>query len=284
MDAFGGWLGKSQDSRRRDALAPASKDEQLGAIFRQMRAVVGLNEVALARLIGTDLSVIMDLEAGIGEGLPRWPDLVRIVERYASVAGVDPSPIITRLMQISLPMAPPQHMVAPSASLPIETGPSAIPDLAGRFAPPRPHAVQKLPSRNDATHRPVAIAASPRAVATAVPRTAAMARPVTKHVPSPVAEADDVPGEAQAPRRRWWLSRTSGLAVLLVLLLGFYFAVLELPRAAYTSVAYFPARLQEPVRKVIDLAIQQTSAVRDGLRWIDVGDPRIRKTDRQKSQ
>jgi hypothetical protein len=71
---------------------------------------------------------------------------------------------------------------------------------------------------------------------------------------------------------------------MLALLVAAYFAVQQLPRVAYASIGYFPIRLQGSVRNVIDLAILQTAAVRDGLKWVDIGDPRMRKNDRLKTQ
>jgi hypothetical protein len=87
-----------------------------------------------------------------------------------------------------------------------------------------------------------------------------------------------------APPRRRRLGRVGGPVVLLCLLIGGYFAIQHVPRVAYESVGYFPRRLHEPVRNIIDLAVLHTAAVKDGLRWIDVGDPRLRKGDRLKSR
>lgn len=101
------------------------------------------------------------------------------------------------------------------------------------------------------------------------------------------AGAEDIEEVAEVPPPRKtarWMRIASGPFALVLLLAGLYFAVLQLPRVAYASIGYFPSRLQGAVRNVVDLAILQTSAVRDGLRWIDVGDPRIRKTDRLKGQ
>lgn len=234
----------------------------------------------------------------MGEGLPAWPDLVRIVERYASIAGVDPSPIVMRLMQLSMPTSPPRAMGAPPVPrLPTASFAPPPRDLVDRFQPPRPPVglpKAGLPTTQRSTQeipRRPAVAPAASAAATSVAATARIAAhlqslPSRAPPPPPVAtDVDEVVGEAPPPRRRRrWLSRAGAPAILLALLLGVYFAVLELPRAAYATVGYFPVRLQTSVRNVIDLAIHQTSAVRDGLRWIDVGDPRVRKTDRLKSQ
>lgn len=294
VDAFGGWGDRLQVPRVSTAAMMPARDEQLAAIFRQMRAVVGLNEGALARLLGTDISVIMDLEAGIADGLPAWPDLVRIIERYASIAGVDPSPIVTRLMQISLPPAPPPSLVAPRMTNPapppvFEGGP---PPFVERFAPPRAVAPAgaALVTRLAAT---AGVVTPSRAASGRPPATAASRVPlppasipgrqtdIAPRIDAPrIDDAEIAESAKPARRRRRWLSRAGAPLFLLAFSVGVYFAVMQLPRVAYAAVGLFPARLQEPVRNVIDLAIVQTAAVRDGLKWIDVGDPRLRKSNR----
>ncbi len=297
LDVLGGWSDPLRTSSAAKSGSPMARDEQLGAIFRQMRAVVGLNEIAIARLVGTDLTVIMDLEAGIGEGLPKWPELVRIVERYASLAGVDPSPIMTRLMQISMP-APPR--VAHAAPLAMPTAGLPVPPLSDRFAPPRagapasPATAPVAPGykrRADAVP-PVRVGRAQPPIGTrpAVRAAAEAPMPMPRVLTTPssaAAAAEDLEEVATVPPPRKtarWMRVASGPFALVLILAGLYFAVLQLPRVAYASIGYFPSRLQGPVRNVVDLAILQTAAVRDGLRWIDVGDPRIRKTDRLKGQ
>lgn len=287
MDAFGGWTGQQQTSRQGGrqgrTVASTGHDQQLGAIFRQMRAVVGMNEVGVARLLGTDLSVVMDLEAGIGEGLPAWPELVRIVERYGAIAGVDPSPLITRLMQISVPPATSRPAMMPRPPSVVAIAP--VPALAERFAPPplvpaaRLHPVAP-PSSRDADRR---LRSSPQVQQpTVLAKYAGDRRAQPAAVDAEVVEA--AVGHIVPRARRRWVAKAAGPLAVVVLLVGLYPAVMQLPRVAYASIGYFPARLQGSVRNVIDLAVLQTAAVRDGLRWVDVGDPRVRKTDRLKTR
>jgi len=293
VEALNGWVGSPTLARGRETLpvrgtalgTVLGRDEQLGAVFRQMRAVTGLNEAALARKLGTDVSVIMDLEAGIADGLPAWRELAAIVERLAFVTAVDPSPILTRLMQVSPAASGVEPAIArrpPFAAMPPPMLPGALPV---RVPAPPPAVVSGV-----VTTRPVSAAGgngvhrSRNADRSAtLPVSIAQAPNQSRPVHAPTASSGSVVARGPLPRGRR-ISRLAGAVVLLGLLLGGYLAMQNLPRFAYQSVGYFPRRLHESVRNIIDLAVLHTSAVKDGLRWIDVGDPRLRKGDRLKSR
>ncbi len=285
VEALNGWVEPPPLGRVRETRSPHGRDEQLGAIFRQMRAVVGLNQAALARKLGTDVSVIMDLEAGIADGLPPWRDLAAIVERLAFVAGVDPSPILTRLMQVSSAASPagpvidgraayavippPPRSVAPPVSVPVLPSVTA-PGFAGSAPASAGVAggIQKFRS-------PERVVARTAAVVPAHKHSKAVQVAASSDTVAPVSRS-------RSPGRK--IGRVAGPLVLLGLLIGGYFTIQHLPQFAYQSVGFFPRRLHEPVRNIIDLAVAHTAAVKDGLRWIDVGDPRLRKGDRHKSR
>ena len=52
------------------------------------------------------------------------------------------------------------------------------------------------------------------------------------------------------------------------------------PGVAYATIAPLPGSVYRPVRAGIDYVVALMAPVRDGLIWIDVGDPQIRKSER----
>lgn len=52
------------------------------------------------------------------------------------------------------------------------------------------------------------------------------------------------------------------------------------PKPAYRAVALLPGSIGVPVRAGLDYLIVLTAPQRDGLTWVDVGDPRSRKADK----
>ena len=52
------------------------------------------------------------------------------------------------------------------------------------------------------------------------------------------------------------------------------------PGLVYTAISPLPEIVYQPVRSALDYYVARQSPVRDGLTWIDVGDPQIRKSDR----
>jgi hypothetical protein len=52
------------------------------------------------------------------------------------------------------------------------------------------------------------------------------------------------------------------------------------PGAAYRAMSVLPHALRGPVRAGLDQLMLLTAARYDGLRWVDVGDPRVRKADK----
>jgi len=73
------------------------RDERLGAIFTQMRSVVGSSVEDVAQLIGARPELIRLLESGDLRGLPSWQETQDVVTRYARWVNVDPHPLLERM-------------------------------------------------------------------------------------------------------------------------------------------------------------------------------------------
>ena len=60
---------------------------------------------------------------------------------------------------------------------------------------------------------------------------------------------------------------------------AFYFAQAA-PQPIYRAIAVLPQPVEGGVRAVMDTVVLYSAPRRDGLRWIDVGDPQLRKVDK----
>ena len=53
-----------------------------------------------------------------------------------------------------------------------------------------------------------------------------------------------------------------------------------MPGLIYRAVGVLPGSIESPVRAGLDYVVLLMAPRRDGLRWIEVGDPRLRKADK----
>ena len=95
------------------------------------------------------------------------------------------------------------------------------------------------------------------------------------------AEANDLRKLAR-PRRRRRIGRGIVLFASGFVIAGAFYLMQSATRAMYGAVGIMPVALHAPTRSLVDFVVYQTAPVHDGLRWIDVGDPRLRKADRSK--
>lgn len=244
------------------AALAGTRDPQLAAVFRQMRAVSGLNEAQLARQLGTDISVVMDLESGAVDSLPSWPETVRIVSRYSNIAHIDTRPLLARLMQLQrreTPITAPPRALVPF-SVPAPGSIAQVPVTATYTAQ---HAAARVPTRRDGP--------------------TVRARAAATDVLDEDGEEELSVEEAAAARRLRRRRRTRAIAAAvtpLLMLVAVLIVAQSAPRQLYALTAPLPRVLQTPIKGVVDFAVWQSAPVVDGLRWVDAGDPRLRKADR----
>jgi hypothetical protein len=263
-------------------------DTELGQIFLRMRNLLGISLWDMARLVGAEPTVIADLEAGSLSALPPWPELTRLVEAYAGQTGINPQPIFARLLQSQGP--PP--------------GTGAQPALAPRTITVQPaphsHAMTNqgrslhLAPIPDAAFMPVSEAT--RTVVSAVPTAARRTMPGTRQITQSPAFATTA--EIVVPRRgprnrisrgahstwrgiqRIMRRRVLGLICLVALPALLMLTARLFPTALYGLVSPLPSVLATPLKLGTDHLVAAFSPEHDGLTWIDIGDPRLRKSDR----
>ncbi len=61
---------------------------------------------------------------------------------------------------------------------------------------------------------------------------------------------------------------------------GLFYLTQVAPLVLYHTVAVLPAPLYGPARSALDYVVLATAPTRDGLKWIEIGDPQLRKLDK----
>ena len=268
--------------------SPPSFDAELGQIFIRMRTLLGVNLWDMARAVGGEPTVIANLEAGALDALPPWPELTRLVDQYAHLTGLDPQPILSRLLR--------------AQSAPVELQRTAPPEFDVQTTTPWPMETYANASPRREMHAPRIVTAAPQVIAPKVPVTAeVMSEQSRRRAPGAARGLANSPGLAEVaeavvatarPRRvavarprTWRLPFRIGrrMLVLSVLVLGvisILFAARVFPGALYATIGPLPSLVGSPLRHGVNALVGALAPVREGLTWIDVGDPRLRRSDK----
>ncbi len=266
----------------------ASTDPVLAHIFTTMRGTLGWSRERVAAGLQTSVATIDALEAGRVTGLPPWSETLRIVEAYGRLVGIDAGVILDRLQsQSAMPLQPlPQSgrialqggsaPVGAPAKAPPTASVAAKPALQDALArartavrPARPDTGPPAPARAvrsappPSSHAPPPVPKSPRPAAQREP----LSTPATNDPIAKIAARLNSASAAQEEtvrRSHRWRSRVAASIVAVVLGVG----ALLTARPASTN--------SEPVITLDRIA----ATFREGLRWVDVADPRSRKTDK----
>lgn len=230
---------------------------EIGSLFRQLRQVLGLSLPQVASLLQTRIDTVSALERGDVPALPEWSETARIVSRYTALAQIDAGPALS-LLRRNLEQRG-------------RTGAGTKPRQRQKDVPAR----GKEPSERwnvfkAAFLQPFAEAASS----------------LTRRLAQLVAEMRDIDApDAPRPSRfsRLYLNvprldarKTAGLVAALFVIVG-YFAQ---GSALQASLATLHPPIAKLMRGAQNYLFHRSAPVRDGLRWIEVDDPRSRKADK----
>jgi transcriptional regulator with XRE-family HTH domain len=263
-------------------LARLAGDAKLAAVFKQIRSIVGVSESEMARRLGTDITVILDFESGAVEAFPPWPVTARLIERYAAMADVDPSPILARILSLQAQVLP---IPAPRPRQALAYGDRPTQPFSPNSAQPQGQPYTQRPGSTTADHpepysEPVTAGHAVGFEARSKLRTQATGAPRTLPPDTPDVASEPV---SRAKRRRR-MRRALTLAIPMGLIAAVFVILQATPRPLYAFASMMPGPLAAPTRSLVDLIVLQSAPVKDGLRWIDMGDPRIRKGDRLPSR
>ena len=216
-----------------DGDVSAWRDEQLAAIFRNMRLTLKVSRETVARRLATSAACIDTFEAGAVSALPHGKETERIVRSYCELLRIDPQPILTRIHGHMQALATQARATVPTTRPPQAPAPTT----GGRAAPRTQSVAQVQRARTERT-------------------------------------------KASAPRRRRRARTLFALSAPVALAAALFYLAHAAPRPVYRAVALLPEPVAGAVRSGLDYLVLLTAPRRDGLRWIEVGDPRVRKADK----
>jgi hypothetical protein len=98
--------------------------------------------------------------------------------------------------------------------------------------------------------------------------------------PPALLRSDRSRSEKKPSRRGRRARRMFGVSAPLVAIAGVLYAAHAAPAPIYRAIVQLPAPLDSAARAAMDNFLLLSAPRRDGLRWIDVGDPQLRKVDK----
>lgn len=255
---------------------------EIAAFFCDLRRYLGRSAGDIAHELGVPVRLISALELGRIDLLPPWPETVRLVEGYATIAGIDPRPALTALevafaqrslslqstaapVDVSAPVAKNQQ-AGPQFEEPIadrqQAGPRLRVGVSGKPVPAPALPVDEPPHlhRHDFSSQPVE------------------AEPEEKGIARHLAFSPE--RITTMPR---WAARSARPTAIIVLVFGLTLLLaINTPRSAVVSATTdtLPEPVAAMVRSAHEFLLHRFARQEDGLRWIDVDDPRARRTDK----
>lgn len=228
-----------------DSETPLSRAGIIGGLFVELRRALKLSMPEVARRLETRVDVIEALEAGDVRRLPPWPETVLIISTYTRLGGIDPLPML-EVIRSEMKAAEATLDLAP-ASQPAVTAQAVVSRLkeASRLAS---QAVEVGMATVEASRRKVSLA--------------------------------DLKGWLAALWRGPWTGRQRialGIAAVLPLAI---ILVLGDSRTARGVAAHLPSPLSDAALGINEMLIRGVSPRREGMVWIEVADPQVRKSDK----
>lgn len=250
---------------------PSGALAEVAQLFRGLRTVLKLTLEGAADRLSTDARIIAALEAGSIDALPHWPETQRLVCAYTDLAGCDPAPVLAVLRAeidrrseiLRTALVDVQH----------ETAGSPATVLANLDKPVNIEAQSQEHAsgprwRKGRGGRPVPVGRQLEGSETAARSQksgaglAGLARPIAY-------------GASVVTASRGVRLGLIGSA----LALGLVFALCQ-PGLINVMSSRLPDPLAQKLRSVHDYLLLRIAPEREGLRWIEVDDPRARRTDK----
>lgn len=217
----------------------------IGRFFVELRRVLNTSPFQIAALLQTRAEVLAALEVGDVEALPDLQETARIVLTYAALARIDGEPVLSAIAEELRNMPPPDYPALPPDSV----APPDRPAAPGTFpAGGARRELQRMPRRPIGQFRQTG-----EAVVDAARR----------------APKQAVRGVRQRPDRAFYAA-TLPLGLLWLAMSSSSISAMQPLRHAAVAVADFVSVNFAPVR--------------EGLHWIEVNDPRKRRSDKLAEQ
>jgi hypothetical protein len=124
-----------------------------------------------------------------------------------------------------------------------------------------------------------ALASQVRSAKVAPPSQYTTGRPAARSQPGPRSARS----ETRSPRRRRRARALFALSAPLALAVVVVYLAQMAPQPVYRVIGLMPDAMGQVVRSGLDYLVQLSAPRREGLRWIEVSDPRVRKADKLQS-
>jgi hypothetical protein len=248
-------------------------------LFVDARRVLGLTEFELARRLGTEGRVVLALEQARFEYLPPWPETVRIVSAYLHGLGMDPRPVLHALAQ-DIERQRAAFLASSSAAMPAHPATAyQTPQSSHAMPATQVHDYDDEDDDEDAPGhgRLAAVRAKIGSWGTAVSSGVRSAvSPVSRLSAARFRDASVRQGaDPRALGRR--KARRAAFGIGAPLLVALAVANADIVRSATSML---PKPVSRALVSAADQVRTQFAPVRDGLRWIEVDDPRSRRGDK----
>ena len=214
----------------------------IGPLFRDLRRCLRLSIPEVARKLQTRIDTIEALERGDVRRLPAWPETVRIVSTYTGLAQIDPRSVLDVI----------------SAELSAKKNANGNAKAA---AGKRMWAASKIRAEANKFVQSV---------------TAFMSKPVEKL--RPVTFWFTIPEAARRPLQTARASSASTrLALVCAVLAALLTSLFQSPMLQASATGGAVGRM---IGELHEYVLMQTSPKKDGMVWIEVTDPRARRSDK----
>ncbi|KAB2911330.1 MAG: helix-turn-helix domain-containing protein [Hyphomicrobiaceae bacterium] len=98
--------------------------------------------------------------------------------------------------------------------------------------------------------------------------------------PQPAMRTERTVSQRARPRRRRSVRALFAISAPILFVAGVVYLAQTAPRLVYPPLALLPDQVEVPVRAGLEYLVLLTAPRRDGLRWIEVSDPQLRKADK----
>ena len=86
--------------------------------------------------------------------------------------------------------------------------------------------------------------------------------------------------KARSPRRHLWAGTLFALSMPVALVAALVYLAHAAPQPMYRTIALLPGPFRTTARNGLDYLVLIAAPHREGLRWIEVNDPQLRKADK----
>lgn len=242
------------------ALPVAPFDASVARFFAEIRRHLSSPRHVVAAHLGTTETVLTALEAGHIADLPRQDELERIVTAYTALIGLDARPILSHIAMVRASVA-----AGPASSAPPPVVSNAAPASTTNVIPLAADLAAAEARLQAATHDPDDDWI--REMSASVARV------------EQEASATEIAAKRRLRRRRR-IAKTFAMLAAPVVAAGLLMMAAPQASRVHKMIDAMPSMIVAPVRDGYNAILVTLAPRREGLRWIEIDDPKSRRADK----